>query len=489
MASLSLKRSRSRSYVLIDQDGPVSPLPSPKMWIKNRFASSKNKRRSVVAAEEGPRFKLFLKLPYELQCDIAKFLSFKDMCMLQISSQLLRQISSENSVWKSLYQRHWNLDSSVIEEFGKTIKDWQAHFKFQYCIHKTQSLIKSEKIPCATKPQTRYAHTSAVSGNHIYYIGGQFTDSRSNEIWDYNFKSTSFAKVTVSNHDPSKTIQQTQVDSNCSNFEGIDGKIPNLARHQSVAWKNKVYTFGGYDYTYFYNLAVFDVITKTWTYPKVNGDIPVPRSNHASALVGNKFYIFGGSIGDNVDKYYVTNDFYCLDLPTLTWKKIDTSHCDQTPTKRVGHVMKGIGKHIYLFGGGIWGRQTGWTDQYNDLYVYSIDENTWTLIQCKEEEKPQVSTYPYAFTIKNNLFIFGGTSKAGSNVTNKLYVWDTFVRKWKELEVGGEAISPRSIGCAEVIDNEVIIWGGYCGGLLPTDNDFFRMKLNFPCKLKCIGMS
>jgi len=485
MSTLALKALCRSHGLLINQDGPVSPLPSPKM--EHNSAGIRKRKRSA-RSDKPDRFKYFLDLPYEIQCEIARFISFRDMCNLQISSKLLRQISSENLIWKSLYQNHWKITDNIMMEFGSSIKNWQAHFKLQYCVYQ-KSLIQSEKLICASKPQSRFAHTSAVYQNHIYYVGGQMVEGRSNEVWDYDVKANSFSKIEIANHDPSRTVNQMNIDDDCINFEGVDGKIPSFARHQSVIYGDKVYTFGGYDYTYFYNLAVFDITNRTWTYPKVKGDIPVPRSNHSSAIVGNKFYVFGGSVGDNVDKYTVTNDFYCLDIPTLTWKKINTDHCPETPSQRVGHVMAAIGKHIYLFGGGVWGKVTGWTHQYNDLYIYSTEENNWSLVACKPEEKPAVCTYPYVFTIKNNLCIFGGASITGSTVTNKLYLWDTVVRKWTELEVGGEAISARSIGSANLVDDEIVIWGGYCGGLLPQDNDFFRFKLNFPCNLNCVGMS
>ncbi len=56
--------------------------------------------------------------------------------------------------------------------------------------------------------------------------------------------------------------------------------------------------------------------TGSWTYPEVTGDRPPPRSNHASAVIGTRFYIFGGSVGDNVNRYETVNDFYYCDVGT-----------------------------------------------------------------------------------------------------------------------------------------------------------------------------
>eukprot|EP01089_Gocevia_fonbrunei_P003557 TRINITY_DN1353_c0_g4_i2.p1 TRINITY_DN1353_c0_g4~~TRINITY_DN1353_c0_g4_i2.p1 ORF type:complete len:151 (-),score=30.12 TRINITY_DN1353_c0_g4_i2:93-545(-) len=150
--------------------------------------------------------------------------------------------------------------------------------------------------------------------------------------------------------------------------------------------------------------------------------------------------------------------------------------------------MATIGKEIYLFGGGVWGKDLGWTDQNNDLYVFSTEKKKWSLINLKPEDKPGVCTYPFIFTFHSNLFVFGGASITGITVTNKLYMWDVILRKWTDMTVVGEEISPRSIGTSSVIGDEVILLGGYCGGLLDSAEDFFKLKFNFP-RLGCIGMS
>jgi len=410
---------------------------------------------------------------------IFRFVSFKDLCNLQTSCRLLRQITTENSLWKDITATHYKIDPEILIDFGKDIKDWKSHFKVQHALYNKGSLVSEKVTNAVGKPRPRFAQTGCEVDGMIYYIGGQMADGRSDEIFAYDHNNNTFEQVRLSNYDPNRTLPvQGKVSDDCKDFKGIDGKVPSFARHQAVLINGKIYVFGGYDYTYFYNLAVFDPKRKTWTYPAIKGDLPAPRSNHSAAVAGNKFYIFGGSIGDNVDRYTVTNDFYCFDTTTMTWSKIIT---DSEPSKRVGHVMTAIGSYIYLFGGGVWGKQTGWTQQYNDMYVFDTKESKWTLVPLKNEDKPQVCTYPYIFTVGNNLMIFGGAAIMGSTVTNKLYAWDILTRKWTELPVEGEAISSRSIGSANLVGNEVIIWGGYCGGILPEDNDMYRFKLNLKC--------
>jgi len=485
-----LKSLHSRNpYVAFDQDGPVSPFPLSRSNSKSGsfFSSPLGLRRKTAAVKQPEKtFVFFLSLPYELQCEVMKFIGFRDMCNLQRASKLLNAIASENLIWKNLFQQHWSVPLEILDTYGSFITDWQAHFKQQLFLHK-RPFLKSEKVKdCLGKPAPRFAHTGSTYNGHVYYIGGQVAEARSNEIWDYNVKANKFSLTEISNHDSTLGITQKDIKEDCSNFEGVDGLVPKFARHQSVIVGHKIYSFGGYDYSYFYNLSVFNIKKGTWTYPKVKGDIPIPRSNHSAAAIGHHIYIFGGSIGDKPDKYTVTKDFYCLNTKTMTWRKIQMGNSVNEPSERVGHVMAGIGHHLYLFGGGIWGKEEGWTAQSNDLYVYDTKEHIWSLVPVPKETKPPVCTYPFVFTLKNNFCIFGGASMEGSTVKNQMYMWDVLLRKWIELQITGEIISPRSIGTANVVGNELVLWGGYCGGVV-RENDLYKLRFALPARLTCLG--
>lgn len=436
-------------------------------------------------------FDLWNSLPYELKFEVLKHVSLKDVAALSVSCRLIHQLTNENALWRHWTCVHLKISSNCMIDYGSQIQDWRSYSKFQTSFYKKGSL-QSQKVTSVTnRPQPRFAQTACVVEDKIYYIGGQMADKRSDEILAYQPSRSQFEKVEISNYDNNQaTVQmptKEQVSADCKNFKGIPGKVPNFARHQSVQVNGKIYVFGGYDYTFFYNLALFDPASRTWTYPDVFGDVPAPRSNHSSCVVGNKFYIFGGSVGDNVDKYSVTNDFYCFDTISMSWTRLssdmsmeeDSSRKISTlqPSGRVGHVMAAVGDYIYMFGGGVWGKVNGWTQQYNDLFIYDTKVHQWEAVALKNEEKPGVCTYPYVFTVGYNVVIFGGASMTGSTVTNKMYGWDILARKWREMTAEGDDISARSIGTANLVGDEVVLWGGYCGGLIAVDNDMFRLKI------------
>ena len=68
-------------------------------------------------------------------------------------------------------------------------------------------------------------------------------------------------------------------------------------------------------------LLCFDPKGKKWTNPKCLGSIPTPRKDHASAIINNKVWTFGG-VYNNRDNL---GDMYELSMSSLTWSQIQTS--------------------------------------------------------------------------------------------------------------------------------------------------------------------
>lgn len=61
-------------------------------------------------------------------------------------------------------------------------------------------------------------------------------------------------------------------------------------------------------------------------------------------------YMFGGIRGGDDGNLDDLNDFYVLEITTLTWRKINGK--GTIPAPRSGHLMAAIGTRLYVFGGG-----------------------------------------------------------------------------------------------------------------------------------------
>jgi hypothetical protein len=110
---------------------------------------------------------------------------------------------------------------------------------------------------------------------------------------------------------------------------------------------------------------------------------------------------------------------------------------------------------IYLFGGGVWSSQHGWTEQYNETWLYSpgtahththththtlkrarvvcvvcdrAEENEWT--EVKVAVRPPVCTYTYIFSFGTHIAIYGGASITGHSVEKELWLFDTIAQTY-----------------------------------------------------------
>lgn len=401
-----------------------------------------------------------MDLPHEVLLKLLAALPVADLGRVEQTCRLLRALSHENLVWRAKARERWSsappsasAATGVVGAFRRPVhhlRSWRRYFHYKTLLHAPGALEWHKMEREEESVQARCAHTGCVVGDRVYFIGGQDSrDRRLGEIHCYDPR-----------HNKWEALEVPQV--------------PNFARHQAVAVDDRIFCFGGYDLERFYELAMFVPATGSWTYPEVTGDRPPPRSNHASAVIGTRFYIFGGSVGDNVNRYETVNDFYCCDVATFRWTKLEAKNA---PSNRVGHKMIAVCGKIYLFGGGVWSSQHGWTEQYNETWLYSPEENEWT--EVKVAVRPPVCTYTYIFSFGTHIAVYGGASITGHSVQKELWLFDTIAQTWDKMEVAGEEEpSSRSMGSSDRVGNSVFFWGGYSGGVLPFANDFYRLDIS-----------
>ena len=84
---------------------------------------------------------------------------------------------------------------------------------------------------------------------------------------------------------------------------------------------SRIYIFGGFQeggvLNDFYSI---DLITLTWTGVKTQGPVPSPRQGMASTRVGKKIYVTGGCDFRNQLCYL---DTFILDTDSLWWTKVE----------------------------------------------------------------------------------------------------------------------------------------------------------------------
>ncbi|KAJ3503550.1 hypothetical protein NLJ89_g8380 [Agrocybe chaxingu] len=142
----------------------------------------------------------------------------------------------------------------------------------------------------------------------------------------------------------------------------------------------------------------------------VSPTCPGPRSAHAvvaSPAGGGKLFLFGGefsSLHQNTFHHY--RDFWCFDITTHSWDRIETKI---RPSARSGHRMA-VWKHLIVLFGGFY--DPGVTTRYlNDLWIFDTQEYKWTQVEFKETE----SRPSYASALSNSktdgIVLHGGYCK------------------------------------------------------------------------------
>ena len=113
-----------------------------------------------------------------------------------------------------------------------------------------------------------------------------------------------------------------------------------------ITWNDRLYLFGGTDgITWFNDVWSFDPRTNSWTQLECIGYIPSAREGHASALVGDVMYVFGGRTEEGQD----LGDLAAFRISSRRWYTFQ--NMGPSPSPRSGHSMTALGKSIVILAG------------------------------------------------------------------------------------------------------------------------------------------
>ncbi|ORY38743.1 galactose oxidase [Leucosporidium creatinivorum] len=237
------------------------------------------------------------------------------------------------------------------------------------------------------------------------------------------------------------------------------GEVPGQrVGHASVGVGNVLIVWGGDtksrpedrqdDGLYLLNLS-----TKEWTRVKTIGPNPEGRYGHAAAMVGSKFFIFGGQKDDGG----FMNDLVWFDLQKLKagapkWTFVDYAPGAIAPPKRTGHTTVTHGDCIYVFGG------TDGQYHYNDTWCYDTNSGIWVELSCIGYIP--VPREGHAATLVDDvMYVFGGRGVDGKDLED-LAAFKITNQRWFMFQNMGPAPSGRSGHAMATFQNKVLVLGG-----------------------------
>lgn len=236
------------------------------------------------------------------------------------------------------------------------------------------------------------------------------------------------------------------------------GQVPTPRRRSTMCqYNNHIYVFGGYHETSCGELFEFNLLTKTWK-KIITKDGPKQRAGHVASIIGDYMYIQGGnerSFGPPFD------DVWKYNMLTNQWTEIPVKN----KLKRQFHISGAYQNYFFIQGG------CDDLNFYNEIHVLKDSEFFTVPVQGDFYPKKLVS---HSSIVRfHSLFICGGIEDPrATRCENNLYEFNFLFYKWREIQTFSK-FSPRCNATMSIIQNKIILFGGYSHNYDQLQNDFY----------------
>ncbi|KAK7468208.1 hypothetical protein BaRGS_00036569 [Batillaria attramentaria] len=184
---------------------------------------------------------------------------------------------------------------------------------------------------------------------------------------------------------------------------------------------------------------------------------PSPRWGHTMLLTQPRCAVLIGGQGER--QQLSRDSVWTLHTETRKWNCQEIQSEGQKPENRMGHTATydPTVRCIYIFGGS---KNSRW---FHDVHVYDLDENKWTL--AKVNGKAPTRAYHTATLYRHELWIFGGVyprpDPNPDGCSNDIHIFSPVMQNWYTPLVMGEKPLPRSGHSATLINDQLVMFGGW----------------------------
>ncbi|KAH7547823.1 hypothetical protein ACOSQ2_033288 [Xanthoceras sorbifolium] len=242
----------------------------------------------------------------------------------------------------------------------------------------------------------------------------------------------------------------------------VSGPRPSARyKHASAVVGEKLYVVGGSrNGRYLSDVQVFDLRSLAWSNLKLKTELNAdkaedsgsqevlpPTSDHSMIKWGNKLFLLGGHSKKSSDSMIV----WFIDLETNLCGVMKTS--GKAPVARGGHSVTVAGSRLIIFGGEDRGRKL-----LNDVHVLDLETMTWDVIEAMQTSPAPRYDHTAAVHAERYLLVFGGCSH--SIFFNDLHVLDLQTNEWSQPQIQGDLVSARAGHAGIAIDGNWYIVGG-----------------------------
>ncbi|XP_071787789.1 uncharacterized protein [Asterias amurensis] len=192
---------------------------------------------------------------------------------------------------------------------------------------------------------------------------------------------------------------------------------------------------------------------------KANCDqVPSARWGHSMCSISNNQALVIGGQGEQ--QVLSKDSIWLLDTESKTWcvpgmTKIEANK----PQNRMGHtaVYDPMVKCVYVFGGS---KNLRW---FNDVHVLDIESWRWSHVEA--QGRAPTRAYHTSTIYRNEMFVFGGVypnpDPEPDGCSDQLLIFNPASESWYEPLVTGKKPKPRSGHSATLLDDQLVIFGGW----------------------------
>ncbi|KAF0549473.1 galactose oxidase [Gigaspora margarita] len=194
----------------------------------------------------------------------------------------------------------------------------------------------------------------------------------------------------------------------------------------------------------------------------ISQNVPSPRCQQTSTLVGTRLYFFGGS---NLTTF-TSNEVWYLDLSSLFNISTPPWHSDVVMPVEYNFVVIDKNGKIFIFGGTnfISSEATPIANYYNDMNALDSTNMTWS---TQTQSQSALTYVGYTATLlQNGLIVYidgssGSSTSVRLNDISQIQVFDTKFYTWSTKPISGSTIASRRYHSAVLTqDGNIIIYGG-----------------------------
>lgn len=197
------------------------------------------------------------------------------------------------------------------------------------------------------------------------------------------------------------------------------------------------------------------LVSGQWIEQEVKGSPPSARHGHATAVVGDIAFTFGGcSMEDGEAILY--NDLHMLVVtPTeLSWEEVP--HSGHLPCARFGHSLCAVRGALYLFGGQA---SLVASEALIGVFRFHLDSLSWEKV-CGGGLAPR-ALCPAVAALGDDIYVMGGVR--GGQACNDVFQFNTVSLTWTPVHTFGVAPSPRCDHGMTAVGTLLYVFGGIGG--------------------------